>query len=136
VRHGLVEPRSLDPNQSLVDRRLAIQTIPSTNAQGELLMSANLQVVIHCYCAEVLSIMEPYLRILSRLGARIHFYVPNADISSELLNDFLNGLELGPSTSFPKHQWKRSANLYEYWPTFHGAFTDGLSDVPGITSKF
>ncbi|MEB3266018.1 MAG: hypothetical protein VKN13_05320 [Cyanobacteriota bacterium] len=135
-RHGLVEARSLCSNHEVIDRRLSICSNPPIANRGRLLMDTKIRVVVHCYYYSLLPILEPSLRLLTRLGATIHIYVTNDEVRSEQMDAFLHGLNTGTTMAHGQHHWKRSINYYEDWPTFHQAYHEGLFDSAGITFKF
>lgn len=83
------------------------------------------------YHYSILCDLLPYLKILSRLGAKIYLLVVNRSISSSALDNMLATL----CTGTVEHQWIRLANHGEDWSSFHVAYDLGLFESEGVTYK-
>jgi len=127
IAHGVKEPRHWDQDASLLDRRFAWLYYSGSDIHLQI----NVQVVVHCYHYQVLCYQLPYLRNLSRLGAKIIVLVVNPAIADSAVMDLLKSL----SSGHVRHDWMRIENQGEDWSSFHVACKRGIFDEEGVTYK-
>lgn len=127
LRFGIREPRHINGNSHLLDRRFA-WTVQS-GSQSHL--NVPFQAVVHCYHFDVLCNLLPYLKNIARLGGSVHILVANESISSHAMDDFLHELRASSNC----HSWRRVVNYGEDWSSFHEAYNVGLFNEDGITIK-
>lgn len=127
LSHGLTEPRHWNPKASLLDRRFAWAAKSSNDAH----LVSTFQAVVHVYHYTVLCHLAHYLKILARLGAKIHLLIANEAIADSVLDSFIRSLNSGVTN----HSWWRVPNHGEDWSSFHVAFNRGIFKPGGITFK-
>jgi len=128
IAHGIKEPRHWDQDAPLLNRRFAWLYYSGNDSH----LSSNIQAIVHCYHYQVLCYQLPYLRQLSRLGAKIVILVANPAIADSAVTDLLKSL----NTGHVSHEWIRIENQGEDWSSFHLAYKSGVFDEAGVTYKF
>lgn len=127
LRFGIREPRHINGNSYLLDRRFAW----TVQSGSQLHLTIPFQAVVHCYHYDVLCSLLSYLNNIARLGGSIHILVANESISSHAMDDFIHKLR----ASLNCHSWRRVVNYGEDWSSFHEAYHAGLFNEDGITIK-